>query len=281
MGLSAEINNKNYTKDVLKSSPGTAIAVSGVRFRYSKDSPLALDIDHLAIPKGQRVAIVGASGSGKTTFLRILNGFIEPDSGEIEILGNILRAGSRRSPEVARRIGFIFQNFNLVERATVFENVLWGRMSYVNPLYSLLGWFPRRDKLIAGRAISEVNLSHQINQRADTLSGGQIQRVAIARVLAQEPEIILADEPVSNLDPSLTDDVMALLVEVSENHGVTLLMNLHQTDLAKRFADRIIGLKGGMIVYDSSDRKLSGDIPKSIFDHKVQSVKLSYGPNSK
>lgn len=266
MNLSSQIEYKNKEREIDETKAQNVIAIRGVKFRYNYDASPAVNIEHLMIEKGQRVAIIGPSGAGKTTLMRLINGFIQPESGEIEILGVKLRPDSKRSRDLRRRIGFVFQNFNLIDRATVFENVLWGRLAYISSLFSMVNWFTRRDKEAALKAIEEVNLVKQINQRADTLSGGQLQRVAIARALAQEPEILLADEPISNLDPSLTSDIMDLLVAVSENHGVTLLMNLHQVELAQRFADRVIGLRNGEIVYDSSEEMLSNSVPKSIFD---------------
>ncbi|HEX9921533.1 MAG TPA: ATP-binding cassette domain-containing protein, partial [Anaerolineae bacterium] len=177
--------------------PFPVITLQGVRVRYTADTALVLDLARLTIDPGERVAIIGPSGSGKTTLLRLINGYLRPEAGQVTVLGqDINQSGPGR-----RRVGFIFQDFNLVERATVFQNVLWGRLGRVNPLVSLFNWFPAADKHLAMQAIAEVALIEQANQRADTLSGGQQQRVAVARVLAQEAEIILADEPVSNLDP--------------------------------------------------------------------------------
>ncbi|MEQ9619630.1 MAG: phosphonate ABC transporter ATP-binding protein [Deltaproteobacteria bacterium] len=272
--MNSPIEYRNKVKNLDEIRARNVIAIRDIKFRYSRDASPVLNIEHLMVEKGQRVAIIGPSGAGKTTLMRLINGFIQPESGEIEILGVRLRPDSKRSRDFRRRIGFVFQNFNLIDRATVFENVLWGRLAYINSLFSMINWFTRRDKEAALKAIEEVNLVKQINQRADTLSGGQLQRVAIARAIAQEPEIILADEPVSNLDPSLTSDIMDLLVAVSENHGVTLLMNLHQVELAQRFADRVVGLRNGEVVYDSSEEMFFNSVPNSIFDPEVPSLKL-------
>lgn len=230
-----------------------AIALQNIQVRYAEDGPLVLDIDRLTIQQGEQVAFIGPSGSGKTSLLRLINGYVQPQAGHLEILGQ----PARRDRTHRRRIGFVFQDFNLIERATVFQNVLWGRLGRVNAWLSLLAQFSEADKQAAMQAILEVNLAEQANQRADTLSGGQQQRVAVARVLAQEAEIILADEPVSNLDPALADDILELLVEVSQYHGATLLMSLHQPELAQRYAERIIGLRQGRIVFDGSAGALS------------------------
>ncbi len=274
MELSSNVEDKSNLREIGKAQAENAISIRDVKFRYTNRSPYVLNIENLRIQKGERVSIIGPSGAGKTTLMRLINGVIEHESGEVKILGKTFDGGSKKSRGFRKRIGFIYQNFNLIDRASVFENVLWGRVAYINPLFSLIGWFSERDKQAALNAIEEVNLTQHMNQRTDTLSGGQMQRVAIARVLVQEPEIILADEPVSNLDPALTDDILNLLAEVSENHKVTLIMNLHQTDLAQRSAERIIGLRSGEIVYDSSQERLFNHVPKSLFDPEVPSLKM-------
>jgi phosphonate transport system ATP-binding protein len=242
-----------------------AIVLDEVRVRYTAAGPHVLDIDRLVIAPGERIALIGPSGAAKTTLLRLINGYVRSESGQVTVLGqNVSQSGA--SP---RRVGFIFQEFNLVERATVFQNVLWGRLGRVNPLLSLFNWFPRADKRLAMQAIAEVDLVEQAKQRADTLSGGQKQRVAVARVLAQGAEIILADEPVSNLDPALADDILSLLVEVTRHHGVTLVMSVHQPALAKRYADRIIGLRQGRVVFDGSNDDLTRPILTSIYGRQV------------
>ncbi|HEX9667391.1 MAG TPA: ATP-binding cassette domain-containing protein [Thermodesulfobacteriota bacterium] len=250
------------------------VSLRNIKVRYTHDGPLVIDIDRLDIQKGERVAVIGQSGAGKTTLLRLINGYVNPESGLIKIFEYNKDTGPIRNRNLSRRIGFIFQHFNLIDRATVFENVLWGRLGMVNPFLSLFGWFPDMDKKAAMRAIKEVNLEKQAGQRTDTLSGGQLQRVAIARVLAQEAEIILADEPVSNLDPSLADDILGLLGEVSNRHGVTLIMNLHQPALAQRYADRIIGLKHGKIIHDDEASFLNPIALRSIFDPGINTSQL-------
>jgi phosphonate transport system ATP-binding protein len=272
MELVADLEGKLQRFETQKAP--NVVSIQNIKVRYAPDGPLALDVERLDIQKGERVAIIGQSGAGKTTLLRLINGYVNPDSGLIKIFEYDNSIGPIPRRDLGRRIGFIFQHFNMIDRATVFENVLWGRLGIVNPVLSLLGWFPERDKKLAMRAIKEVNLEEQAGQRTDTLSGGQLQRVAIARVLAQEAEIILADEPVSNLDPSLADDILGLLGEVSSRHGVTLIINLHQPALAQRYADRIIGLRQGKIIYDNEASFLNPIALRSIFDHGVNTSQL-------
>jgi phosphonate transport system ATP-binding protein len=245
------------------SAAGAAVLLRDVRFRYAPDGPLVLAIDQLSIEPGERVAVVGPSGSGKTTLLRLLNGSVRPTSGEAVVLGQRLVPGRRQSREQRRRVGMIYQDFALVERATVSDNVLYGRLGHAHPWRSLVGHFAAEDRARAEAAIREVGLQDQTFQRADALSGGQRQRVAIARVLAQEPTLILGDEPISNLDPALTEDILGLLVAACARRGATLIMSLHQPQLARQFAERAIGISGGRIVFDQAADLLT---PQALHD---------------
>jgi phosphonate transport system ATP-binding protein len=248
-----------------------AIVLSGIRVHYDDPGKAILDIDQLVISQGERAAIIGSSGSGKTTLLRLTNGYLRPTTGSLRVMGKEMNARTVRRRDIRRRTGFIFQNFNLVERATVFENVLWGRLGYMNRIAGLFSHFSRADKQIAMQAIEEVDLLDQTLQRCDTLSGGQQQRVAIARVLAQQPEIVLADEPVSSLDPALADDVLNLVVEVSKRRSTTLVMSLHQPDLAQRYASRIVGLRDGRVALDEQADRLSETAIRAIYEHDIES----------
>jgi phosphonate transport system ATP-binding protein len=250
------------------SAPGgsPAVLLRDIRFRYAEGGPLVLAIDHLSIEAGERVAVVGPSGSGKTTLLRLLNGSLRPASGEAQILGEQLVPGRRQRREQRRRIGMIYQDFALVERASVLDNVLYGRLGHAHPWLSLVGHFAAKDRERAWVAIAEVGLEDEALQRADALSGGQRQRVAIARVLAQEPALILADEPISNLDPALTEGILALLVAACEHRGATLIMSLHQPQLARQHALRAIGLRGGRIVLDEPTDRLTPQALHEVYD---------------
>ncbi|MCH8968919.1 MAG: phosphonate ABC transporter ATP-binding protein [Planctomycetes bacterium] len=245
------------------------ILVEHLRVNYGRR--VALCIDQLRFDRGECVGIIGPSGAGKTTLLRAIKGYVRPSRGKIEVLGlNWSMCDRLARRRVQRRIGLIFQQFHLVPRMTVLQNVLCGRLGSTHRLKSLFGRFSAEDKQIAWRAICEVGLQEQVHQRADTLSGGQQQRVAIARVVAQQPEVILADEPVSNLDPVLGAEVLTLLVEVTKHHDATLILNLHQPALAKRFVNRVVGLRDGRIVFD--------DLPSRLTDDQLQEVYLGYEP---
>jgi len=259
MELYIDQNNK---KQNLHGEP-KALMINNLKVIYPSNNIPALDIDELKIKKGERLAIIGSSGAGKTTLMRTISGKIKPYSGEVRLTTYV------RS--IRGNVGFIYQNFNLIDRATVYENVLFGRLGKTSAIKSIFGRFSDTDREIAMDAIEEVNLPGKINQRTDTLSGGELQRVAIARVIAQEAEIILADEPVSNLDPGLAHEIMDLMTQISQRHCITLIVNLHQPALAKRYADRIIGLRMGRIVFDNKASQLTNSVLRDIYENEFNS----------
>lgn len=233
------------------SDGGPVISLRGVHVLYGQT--LALDIERLTIASGERVFILGRSGSGKTTLSRLIKARVRPSAGNLSVLGidpSALRGASRSAYE--RRIAMIDQEFHLVPRLSVMDNLMTGSLGRVPVAASLLGWYPLAELQRAKAILSEVDLEGLEGRRVDTLSGGQRQRAAIARALMQEAEIIVADEPVSNLDPELAEDALELLVGCVARRGVTLLVNLHQPQLARRFASRIVGLSAGRVVYDGS-----------------------------
>jgi phosphonate transport system ATP-binding protein len=203
------------------------------------------------VTAGEVVALLGPSGAGKTTLFRCLTRLVEADQGEIRLLGRSIRGMRSGDLRVARRnIGLVFQQHNLIRRRSVLDNVLAGRLGHV-PLWRVMaGRFEQIDRQRAFAALDRVDLLEFSDRRADRLSGGQQQRVAIARVLAQESRVILADEPVASLDPAAAVSVLSLLRDIAHGDGITVLCSLHQVDLIPGFADRVLGLRAGLIVID-------------------------------
>ena len=224
-------------------------------------------------PKGQFLAIIGLSGSGKSTLLRCINRLIEPTSGRILVDGVDVTACNDSSLRlVRRRIGMVFQHFNLVNRSSVLTNVLAGRLGYVNPFWSLVNRFPKADMDMARRQLERVGLADKAGSRADALSGGQQQRVGIARALMQDPALILADEPVASLDPVLAHTIMRHLEQINKEDGVTVLCSLHFLDLVHAYADRVIALNGGRLMFDGPPTAIDDAKFKEIYGQEAERV---------
>jgi phosphonate transport system ATP-binding protein len=221
---------------------------------FSYDATVALSIDYVSIDPGERVFILGKSGSGKTTFSSLIKGRQRTKSGTVNILGEG-PAWSNRS--LQKRIAMVDQEFNLISRMSLIETVLSGALGRTSSWSSLLGIYPAHEWKKAGEIIQEVGLDGLGYRRIDTLSGGQKQRAAIARALMQEADILLADEPISNLDPELAEDALKLLVECVQRRNIALLVNLHQPRLARKFATRVLGLVDGKIQFDGDPESLS------------------------
>ena len=232
------------------------IRLAGVTKQFGATT--ALKGADLEVARGEIVVLLGLSGSGKSTLLRHLDGLETPTSGAVEVLGSFVPALKGKALRGLRsRVGFIFQQFELVPSLTVLENVLTGSLSSVRgPRLGLWG-YSKDAKLRALGHLERVGLLERAYQRSDTLSGGQQQRVAIARALMQRPEILLADEPVASLDPESSDQVMALIREIAADQGLTVVCSLHQVDLAISWADRIVGLRHGEVVLNTSTTGLS------------------------
>jgi phosphonate transport system ATP-binding protein len=211
----------------------------------------ALDGLDLSIERGELVVVVGLSGAGKSTLLRSINGLVRLTEGEVFVDGRSVPRNEGAALRALRaRVGMIFQDHRLVKRLSVLTNVLLGRVARVPAWRQLLGLWPRRDVDVALQALDRVGLADRARVRASELSGGQQQRVGIARALAQEPVVILADEPVASLDPMTSHHVMDDLQRINRDLGITTLVNLHFLDLAKQYAQRIVGLRQGALVYD-------------------------------
>ncbi|MEC9488951.1 MAG: phosphonate ABC transporter ATP-binding protein, partial [Halanaerobium sp.] len=223
-------------EDVSVTYPGGVEALKGINLTFAE---------------GEFVVIVGLSGAGKSTLLRSINRLVDPTEGEIWFYDQQVTSASAKELRLVRRdIGMIFQNFNLVKRSSVFRNVMAGRVGHLPTWRNLLGIYPGQDKEIVYSSLERVNILEKAFSRADQLSGGQQQRVGIARALAQEPKVILADEPVASLDPPTSHMVMKDLKRINNELGITTIVNLHFLDLALEYADRIIGLRDGELVYD-------------------------------
>jgi phosphonate transport system ATP-binding protein len=230
------------------------------------DKTRALDAVDLTVPAGQMLAILGASGSGKSTLLRTLNGLVAPTSGTVYVLGyDVTSARGQQMRKLRCGVGFIFQQFGLVGRLTVMENVLSGALGRIRfPRAGVLA-YPRQLRLDALSHLERVGLADRAFQRSDTLSGGQQQRVAIARTLMQNPTVLLADEPVASLDPESSASVMSLLLEICQEKGLTVITSLHQVELAKGWANRLVGMRAGRIVLDGSPRDISDEALVGIY----------------
>ena len=208
---------------------------------------------NLSIKPGEFVVIVGSSGAGKSTLLRAVNGLNPLTSGQVLVDGQpVPQKPGRELRQLRKRIGMIFQDFRLVKRLTVTSNVLVGRLAHVSGWRTVLNWWPEHDRHIAAEALRRVGITEKAWVKASQLSGGQQQRVCIACALAQEPAIILADEPVASLDPVTTHQIMRDLVRINKELGITTLVNLHFLDLAREYGERIIGLREGRLVYDGA-----------------------------
>lgn len=233
----------------------TALSLRGVTKTYQRTTALANLSLH--VNRGEFVVLLGPSGAGKSTVFRCVTALTRPDSGEVMVLGQPMHRLQGEPLRMARReVGLIFQQFNLVSRLSALDNVLAGRLGYVPAWRVALRRFSRADRQAALANLDRVGLLHQAYQRADSLSGGQQQRVAIARVLTQQSRVLLADEPVSSLDPEASAITLDLLKGVCREHGIGVLCSLHQVDLAKAYADRIIGMRAGKVVFHGTPADL-------------------------
>lgn len=226
----------------------------------------AVDGISLVVPKGQLVGVIGQSGSGKSTLLRMINRLTDPSAGRIFFEGTEVTGFRGRDLRHWRaRCAMIFQQFNLAGRLDVLTNVMMGRAFHAPLWRALLKLWTDEEKAMGLSALEGLDIGRLSGQRADTLSGGQQQRVAIARALIQEPEIILADEPIASLDPRNTQVVMDALQHINRHFGITVMVNLHSLDLARKYCDRLVGLAAGQLVFDGVPAELTDSVARDLY----------------
>ncbi len=240
------------------------------------DGTVALDDISFDVQDGEFLVILGLSGAGKSTLLRCINRLIEPTEGKITWNGiDITAASGEELRKIHRRIGMIFQAFNLVERSSVLTNVLAGRLGYVQSWMTLLGRFPKSDIEMAMHNLERVDIADLAHKRADELSGGQRQRVGIARALMQEPELMLADEPVASLDPVLAHSILRYLEQLNKEDGITVICSLHYMDLVRRYATWVVGLKDGRVVYEGLADDITDERFKEIYGQEAEQLSVA------
>ena len=233
-----------------------SLVIRGLRKEYRPGVPVLRDVS-LEVGGTGMTAIIGPSGTGKSTLIRCINRLVDPTAGEILFGGqDLARLRGRALREARRRIGMVFQEYNLVERLSVIENLLCGRLGYVPVWRAWLRRFPPEDVARAFDLLDAVGLGDFATRRADALSGGQRQRVGIARAIMQDPELVLADEPTSSLDPKTSVEIMELLARLARERGIPVIVNIHNVELARRFAERIVGMSQGSIVFDGPPGEL-------------------------
>ncbi len=244
--------------------------------RYGS-GPVVLDRVSLAVPAGQVLALIGPSGAGKSTLIRCVNRLVEPTAGRVLLAGADITALARPALRAARRrMGMIFQEYALIERLTVMENVLSGQLGYVGFWRSFLRRFPPTAVEQAFATLERVGLLEFVDKRADALSGGQRQRVGIARALQQQPQILLVDEPTASLDPKTSRQIMRLLLEVCAERNLAAIVNIHDVSLAQQFAQRVVGLRAGRIVFDGPPSRLDEAALTAIYGEEDWSATIRH-----
>lgn len=250
---------------VEQSAPRHTLVIDKLAKAYQAGKPVLREVS-LSFSASEVVAIIGPSGTGKSTLIRCVNRLVEPSGGQILLDGqDLVKLSGSALRAARRRIGMVFQEYNLVERLTVMENLLTGRLGYINAFSAWLRRFPQQDIARAYDLLEGVGLADFANRRADALSGGQRQRVGIARALMQQPQLILADEPTSSLDPKTSVEIMNLLAGIARERDMPVIVNMHDVELARRFAQRIVGMSGGSVVYDGPPAGLSDDMLRQIY----------------
>lgn len=252
------------TKEEVKQMP-VIMSIENLNKEYSKGKTVLKDVN-FDIKKGELLSIIGPSGAGKSTLLRSINRMIEPTSGKIDFDNkNITKIKGKELRKMRTNIGMIFQHYNLVDRLSVFENVLHGTLGYKNSIQGIFSMYTESEKEEALDIITELGIQDHIYKRCDELSGGQKQRVGIARALVQKPKIILCDEPIASLDPSSSRIIMEHLRKICNEKGITVIVNLHQVDVAKNYSDRIIGLNSGEVVFNGHPNEINKEVIQKIY----------------
>ncbi|KGR79338.1 phosphonate ABC transporter ATP-binding protein [Ureibacillus manganicus DSM 26584] len=239
---------------------------------YNIKTPV-LSMIEMELKQGEFVSIIGPSGAGKSTLLRCINRMIEPSEGSIVFDETEITSLSKKALRGERaKIGMVFQHYNLVSRLTVFENVLHGRFGYKSTLKGILSIFTEEEKQLALEILDKLGMKEFAYKRCDQLSGGQKQRVGIARALVQQPKLLLCDEPIASLDPNSSKVIMDHLKEICETMGITVLVNLHQVDVAVKYSDRIIGLNKGRVVFEGLPKELSNYAIQDIYGSELEDL---------
>lgn len=248
------------------------LELKNVSVRYPGMKKNALSGLNLSFEKNDFVCVLGKSGAGKSTFIRCINGLQQPTEGEIRFDGTPMSFQKEELRQVRREMGMVFQHFNLIPRMSVLQNVLTGRFGYRSTFKNLVGWFTNDEIQEAKRIIAEVGLTEMENRRVENLSGGQKQRVGIARALVQHPRILLGDEPVASLDPGTSNRIFSLLQEIHERLGLLTIINVHDIELAKRYATRIIALKDGELIFDGKPEDFTSIEYEETYESEQQNL---------
>jgi phosphonate transport system ATP-binding protein len=254
------------------SMPQPIVALESVCKSFAGGKIVAVHNVSFTLSRGEFLVVLGPSGAGKSTLMRCINHLAVPTAGRILVNGREVTRKHRELRKLRQGIGMVFQQFNLVLRLSVIMNVLAGRLSYRSAWRSLFYSFTHEDRVIALEALEMVGLGHKAFQRADTLSGGEQQRVGIARALAQRPSVILADEPVASLDPKIARQVLGYLKDISQRLGISVICNLHQIDFARDYAQRIIGLARGELIFDGRPDELTPEVIERIYAQRNEAA---------
>lgn len=255
----------------------TLLEVKNVSKQYGSDT-FALSDVNFSVNEGEFVSIIGPSGAGKSTLLRCINRMIDANRGDILFDNvNVQDLKKKDLRKLRTKIGMVFQHYNLVNRLSVIENVLHGRLGYKSVIGGALGFYSEGEKRQAMALLKILGLEEQIYKRCDQLSGGQKQRVGIARALIQDPKMLLCDEPIASLDPNASKVIMDHLKNISTNMGITVLVNLHQVDVALKYSDRVIGVSNGRVVYNGSPRDISNEEIHRIYGSEAGELMMDLG----